>query len=82
MEAAMLKNIYLHATEHHQELLRVARQARLAHSAGGASPGLKDRLYLRLGDFFVTLGEKLREESLLFEGGTELAVREFSHEYL
>jgi hypothetical protein len=78
----MFDPMYLNARERHQGLLQVAHQARLARSARDAAPTLKDRLYLLLGDFFVTLGERFHEESLLFEERVELAGPEFSQEYL
>ena len=54
---------FYYAVTHHLELIQVTQAERVARSSRASRPGLKDHIYLRLGDFLISLGCRLREAS-------------------
>ena len=56
---------FYYAVTHHLELIQVTQAEYVARIARLGRPGLKDHIYLRLGDFLITMGSRLHKASLL-----------------
>jgi hypothetical protein len=56
---------FYYAVTHHLELIHITQLELAARSATAGGPGLKDRVYLHLGDLLISLGERLRQASML-----------------
>ena len=54
---------FYYAVTHHLELVQVSQAGRVARSSRTSRPGLKNYFYLRLGDYLISLGCRLREAS-------------------
>ena len=74
---------FYYAVTHHMELIQVAQAEHMARSARLGQPGLKDHIYLRLGDFLIRLGSRLHDASLLryeVRDRQEAAIPDLMHE--